>query len=182
MSNQNQEQTNAARLQKRSQFSTPNRPGRARKIAFLGLALAAVGAGAYFLGGSANGQATSAKPIVATPGPASVRIPLAELGSGKARFFDFKAAGDKTVRFFVLKSSDGVYRAALDACDVCYQGRKGYSQDGDDMVCRKCGRHFPSVKVNDVTGGCNPIGVPRTIADGHLVVAASDLEAGKMYF
>jgi uncharacterized membrane protein len=50
------------------------------------------------------------------------------------------------------------------------------------MVCRKCGRHFHSAKINEVSGGCNPVPLTRAVADGHLVIAASDLEAGKSYF
>jgi uncharacterized membrane protein len=65
---------------------------------------------------------------------------------------------------------------------VCWEAKKGYVQDGDDMVCRKCGRHFHSAKINEVSGGCNPVPLTRSVADGHLVIAASDLEAGKSYF
>jgi hypothetical protein len=46
-----------------------------------------------------------------------------------------------------MKSADGVIRAAYDACDVCYRERKGYHQEGDDMVCNNCGRHFPSTSI-----------------------------------
>jgi len=182
MSNQSRVHPNATRDRKRAQFLGSSRLGGTRKKVLLGLILAAVVAGGYFLGGNANGQATSAKPIAASPGPASIRIPIAEIDSGKAKFFDYKTAGGKAVRFFVMKSSDGVYRAALDTCDVCYQAKKGYSQSGDEMVCRKCGRQFPSAKINEVTGGCNPVGIPRTITGGHIVIAANDLEAGTSFF
>lgn len=182
MSNPSRVHPDATRDRKRAQFLGSGRPGGARKKILLGLVLAAVVAGGYFLRGNANGQATSAKPIAASPGPASVRIPIAEIDSGKAKFFDHKIAGDKVVRFFVMKSSDGVYRAALDTCDVCYAAKKGYFQSGDEMVCRKCSRRFPSAKINEVSGGCNPVGIPRTIADGHVVIAANDLEAGKSFF
>jgi len=111
-----------------------------------------------------------------------VLIPISDVSNGKARFFDYTASDKRSVRFFVIKSSDGVYRAALDACDVCYAAKQGYYQDGDDMICKKCGRQFPSPLVNEVTGGCNPIGVPRTVDGDNLVIKASDLDTGKSYF
>lgn len=182
MSKPKQAITESSRDRKRAEFSNSARAGSSRKKVLLGLLLSAFGVGGYLAVNNLNGQDNQAKAIRAAPGPAAVRIPLAELDGGKAKFFDYKTADNKQVRFFAMKSSDGVYRAALDACDVCWQAKKGYTQDGDDMVCRKCGRHFHSAKINEVTGGCNPIGLNRTVADGHLVIAASDLETGRTFF
>ena len=47
--------------------------------------------------------------------------PVALLEDGKARHFQLETAEGITVRYFVLKSSDGVFRAAFDACDVCWR-------------------------------------------------------------
>jgi uncharacterized membrane protein len=178
----NPEIPDSLREQKRAEFSGPERASSGRKKILLGLLVATLGVGGYFVAGNLNGQATRAKPISAAPGPTAVKIPLAELDGGKAKYFDYKTSDSKKIRFFAMKSSDGVYRAALDACNECWEAKKGYTQEGDDMVCRKCGRHFQSAKINEVTGGCNPVSLPRTVADGHLVIAASDLEAGKSYF
>jgi hypothetical protein len=111
-----------------------------------------------------------------------IRIPLSDIETGKARFFDFTSSDNRSVRFFAIKSSDGVYRAALDACDVCYAAKKGYYQDGDNMICKKCSRQFPSALVNEVSGGCNPIGLARTIDGDTLVIKASELESRRSYF
>jgi uncharacterized membrane protein len=111
-----------------------------------------------------------------------VVIPISDVSNGKAKFFDYTASNKTTVRFFVIKSSDGVYRAALDACDVCYAAKKGYYQEADNMICKKCGRQFPSALVNEVTGGCNPIGVPRTVDGDNLVIKASELESRSSFF
>lgn len=182
MSKHKQESSNSAREQKRAEFSDSGRQNPSRKRLLLGLIVTVLVVGGYFAAGNLNGQAGQAKPISAVPGPSAVKIPLAELEGGKAKFFDYKTAENRNVRFFAMKSSDGVYRAALDSCDVCWEAKKGYVQDGDDMVCRKCGRHFHSAKINEVSGGCNPVPLTRSVADGHLVIAASDLEAGKSYF
>lgn len=168
---------------KRAQFAEET--GGAKKkntvkiIALVALALA--GLAAYFVtasGGRAAGV-TSAGPLKAEGG--RVSIPTSEL-NGKARFYEYKTASGKTVSFFAVRSSDGVYRAALNACDVCFAGKQGYRQEGEEMVCNKCGMHFPSSKINEVRGGCNPIGLERKV-DGDLVrIDARGLEAGANYF
>jgi len=110
-----------------------------------------------------------------------VSLPVSELG-GKARFYEYKTASGKTVRFFAMRSSDGVYRAALDACDVCFAAKKGYRQEGDDMVCNNCGNHFHSAQINEVKGGCNPVGLERKVDGGRLGLSAKELEDGASYF
>jgi uncharacterized membrane protein len=118
----------------------------------------------------------------ADPGGQEIRIPLSELSAGTAKFFDYKLAGNQIARFFVIRSSDGVYRAALDACDVCFRAKMGYRQQGDYMICNKCGLKFDSTMINEVSGGCNPVGLPRTIEGDHLVIKASELERRNLYF
>lgn len=110
-----------------------------------------------------------------------VKIPLKSLDSGKSLFLA-SAAGGRELRYFALKSSDGQYRAAFDACDVCFRANRGYRQEGDLMVCNQCGQSFPSLKVNEIRGGCNPAPLTRQVAGGYLVIKKSDLAAGKDYF
>lgn len=106
-----------------------------------------------------------------------VSIPVGEAGDGKAHFYEYKG-----VNFFLLRSSDGVIRAAFDACDVCYAERKGYRQEGDAMVCNNCGQVFPSVKINEVSGGCNPAPIGRQSDGKSIYLKASDIEQGRVYF
>jgi uncharacterized membrane protein len=122
----------------------------------------------------------AAAPAVATA--AEVVYPVTTFFDGKARFFGYKTASGKNVRYFVIKSSDSVIRAAFDACDVCWESGKGYKQEGDFMVCRNCGRRFQSTKVNVVTGGCNPSALNRTIKDGKVIISAQALSEGARLF
>jgi uncharacterized membrane protein len=109
--------------------------------------------------------------------------PLSLFDDGKARHFQYAdAAGNVTVGYFILKSTDGVVRAAFDACDVCWRAGKGYYQEGSTMVCRNCGRRFESVMVNEVQGGCNPAPLNRTIQGDQVVIRVDDLEKGRIYF
>ena len=182
---------------KRAQFAQ-EAEGRSNKKTVKILVLAAVAlaaVGAYLMAGAGGERATpvaagGGKPAVSAAGAGGgapeaagedVSIPVSEL-SGKARFYEYKTASGKTVRFFAMKSSDGVYRAALDACDVCFAAKKGYSQEGEDLVCNQCGMHFPSAKVNEAKGGCNPVGLERKVDGGRLTLSAKELEAGASYF
>ncbi|GAB6127052.1 Fe-S-containing protein [Humidesulfovibrio idahonensis] len=111
----------------------------------------------------------------------AVKIPVADVSDGKAHFYNFKTGG-KNVQFFVIKSKDGQLRTALNACDVCFPAKKGYTQQGDYMVCNNCGQKFHSSRVMDVKGGCNPSPLARTIDGKNVVIREADLAAGVKYF
>lgn len=110
-----------------------------------------------------------------------VRLPLATFDDGKAHYYTYMHNG-RPVEFLILKSADGVVRAAFNACDVCYPFKKGYHQEGDEVVCNNCGRRFPSNQINVVQGGCNPSPLNRTVDGADLVIQASDIAAGLKYF
>jgi uncharacterized membrane protein len=111
-----------------------------------------------------------------------VALPVADFADGQARFYRYAAAGGREVRFFVMRSADGVVRAAFDTCDVCYRERKGYNQDGDTMVCNNCSQRFHSTNINELRGGCNPAPLDRRVEDGRVVITAAALNAGSWYF
>ena len=171
------------REEKRAQFAEGGGAQKKNTVKILALVAALLLGVAGYLAVGGGGGAASA------PGAAGalraegegVSIPVSELGT-QARFYDYQTASGKTVRFFAMRSSDGVYRAALDACDVCFAGKQGYSQDGDDMVCNKCGNRFHSAQINEVRGGCNPVGLERKVAGDQLRISARELEAGASYF
>lgn len=169
-----------SRNRKREQFAQPASAGLRPKYVIgttAGLCLV------LFLFIAFGGSTKSSGAVLVKPGSdGKVRIPLAEVSDGSARFYEYRAADGKTLRFFVIKSSDGVYRAAADACDVCFRSKMGYHQEGDDMVCNKCGRHFASKDVNVITGSCNPDGIPRAVEGGNLLIAAADLNTRSVMF
>jgi uncharacterized membrane protein len=111
-----------------------------------------------------------------------ISFDLATFDDGKPKHYSYDAPSGKRVKFFVLKSSDGVVRAAFDACDVCYQSKKGYRQEGDFMVCNNCGQRFASTRINEIRGGCNPAPLERTVAGDKLVIAVADILPGTRYF
>lgn len=114
--------------------------------------------------------------------PTQVTYPEKTFANGKAHFFTYKTDDGVTIRYFIMKSSDGLIRAAFDACDVCWPENKGYSQQGDVMVCNNCGRRFPSVRINEVRGGCNPAPLNRKVENGIVIIQLADVLQGKRYF
>lgn len=177
------------RERKKAEFSEPSRRKSKSTVTLIAVLLLLVGAGIYLVINASSENPTSTPVATNTPQNAAsgspeagdIRISLADLSS-TAKFFDYRLSDNKPIRFFVIKSSDGVYRAALDACDTCYHAKKGYHQEGDEMICNNCGLHFHSSQINEVHGGCNPVGLPRTIEDNQLVIRTSELESRGGYF
>lgn len=174
------------RDRKRAQFVTEEAPKPNRAAGWVGGIVAVallIGGGVWYWGSSSSGDTRTAASVVATPtrtgiaaGAATLRIPLADLASGQAKFFEHRPATGQPVRFFAVKSSDGTNRVALDACEICFAGGKGYQQAGEEMVCQKCGRSFPIEAIDEGTDGCHPLTLPRTIEGTDLVVQAKDVE------
>ncbi len=140
-----------------------------------------IGGGIYY----ATYDRTESSPVAASFSAeniaSQVSLPASLFEDGKARHFEH-VAGEFKIKYFVLKSSDGIIRAAFDACDVCWPAGKGYYQEGDYMVCRNCGRKFASVLVNEVKGGCNPAPLNRSVKNGKVIIEAKDILEGRQYF
>ena len=112
-----------------------------------------------------------------------VKIPLSEI-SGTAKFYDYDSNG-VNIKYFAVKASDGSIKTAFDACDVCYRSRKGYRQEGNDMVCNNCGNHYAISGLgtkNLKGGGCWPGYLPSKIDGDYLIVGEKDLESGRYRF
>lgn len=149
---------------------------------FAGLAILVLLAGGGFWHFHAKTSSNSLDPTTPTPVAGDVvSMPAAAFDDGKARYFEHQH-GNITIRYFVVKSADGVLRAAFDACDVCWPAGKGYGQDGGFMVCRNCGQRFHSTQVNEVKGGCNPAPLERRMENGMLLIRVSDILEGIPYF
>lgn len=173
----------AARSDRRAQF-TDTTPPRRRTISPI-----LAGAGLLFLslvvlivGRSSGGGTTPVAFTDAAPAGADVVLAASTFDDGQAHFYRYATSSGREVRFFVMKSSDGVVRSAFDSCDVCYRERKGYRQSGDSMICNNCGQSFPSTRINVQQGGCNPAPLDRVITNGQVVLSAAALERGASYF
>jgi uncharacterized membrane protein len=158
--------------------------GRSRKhIIAAAIVFTLAAAGSIYFFSQKGTEASPVAQITAAKASASeVSYPVALFDDGQAHFFEYKTTEGMNIRYFILKSSDGVIRAAFDACDVCWPAGKGYYEDGDYMVCRNCGSRFASVRVNEVKGGCNPAPLRRAMVNDKLVISVDDILGGKPYF
>jgi len=140
----------------------------------------------YLMFGGTTGNVVSAEMI--DEGDA-IKIPVDGI-TGTAQFFDYDG-----IEFFVVRAKDGSVKTAFDACDVCYRSKKGYRQEGEDMVCNNCGNHYRISGLgteNLKGGGCWPgylalnghdPGEPDAIIEGdYMVIDKSALESGRYRF
>lgn len=112
-----------------------------------------------------------------------VKIPLSEI-SDTAKFYDYNSNG-VNIWYFVVKASDGSIKTAFDACDVCYRSRKGYRQEGNDMICNNCGLSFKTDDLgtkNKNPGGCWPGYLPNRIENNNVIIKKNDLNSGRFRF
>lgn len=155
-----------------------------RRFATFGIAMLALFASTVYFAIAWTPSAGSA-PLPAAellaPGQ-DAQLPVSLFDDGRAHFYSYTTSIGREIRLFVMRSSDGVIRAAFDACDVCYRERKGYYQADDTMVCVNCGRRFQSTNINVISGGCNPAPIQRTVEGNRVVLKASDLDLGAVYF
>lgn len=76
-------------------------------------------------------------------------------------------------------------KTAFNACDVCYGSKKGYRQEGEDMVCNNCGNHYRISGLGTANlkgGGCWPGYLESSTEGEYLVIAKSSLEGGRYRF
>jgi uncharacterized membrane protein len=112
----------------------------------------------------------------------SIVIPLSEVKDGNAHFYTYRKSG-KRINFFVRTDANGTVSSYFDACFTCYKPRKGYRQEGSDLICNECSMKFGLAEEKwSEKGGCNPIHLKSTITDNSLVIETAVIEKGAKLF
>jgi len=111
-----------------------------------------------------------------------IRIPLSGIDT-TATFYSYDSSG-VTVRYFTVKDAQGTVHVAFDACDVCYEAKKGYKQVGTEMQCLNCGKQFAitSIGTENTAGGCWPSYLTMKLEGNNVVIQKADLEAKTFMF
>jgi len=107
-------------------------------------------------------------------------ISESDVSDGNIHYFNYysEQAG-KNIYFFVIKASDETYRAAANACEVCFEAKKGFTQQGNNIRCDNCGVTYSKDQIAKEKGGCNPgpIDANTKVVNGNLEINTSDVEA-----
>jgi len=110
-----------------------------------------------------------------------VAVNVSSLKSGQSKHYQYQE-GKTLIRFFVVRDNQGTVRAALDACEECWKADKGYTLEGQAMLCVNCGRKFALSSIGFARGGCNPHPVVFRMDGENLTVATQELSTGSRYF
>ena len=163
---------------KREQFNEKPSSGKKWLVPLAVLVLVVAAVAGWFVFGQKD---LGGHKMVKADQDGKLRFAEAAFADGKAKFYRFEG-NSGPIDFFLVRSQDGVIRTAFDTCDVCYRERKGYRQEGNDMVCNNCDQHFRTDLVNVVKGGCNPAPLKREKVGETIVIATIDIERGMGYF
>jgi uncharacterized membrane protein len=100
-----------------------------------------------------------------------------------SNFYQYDANG-VSIRFFAVKDYNENIHLALDACDLCYSEKKGYSQQDALMVCNNCQNTFliQQIGTENIQGGCWPSYIPITLKPGNIHIKINDLLSKKYMF
>jgi len=103
-----------------------------------------------------------------------VVIAAKDLAEGELRRYQADVNGVK-VRFLLYRKPDGKVATVFDACQIC--GGAGFYKGAQGVICKNCAAPLNSQSVGQ-PGGCNPIPLHSTAADGDsVVISITDLAA-----
>jgi high-affinity iron transporter len=107
-----------------------------------------------------------------------VTVPTAQVNDDKLHRYGVHVedgkGGSVEVRFLLYRKPDGNIVSVADACQIC--GPVGFYVGSEGIVCKMCASPLNPASMGQ-RGGCNPIPLTSTNANGKIVIAASDLRA-----
>jgi len=112
----------------------------------------------------------------------NILLPISSL-TNNAGFYSVKLKKNN-VRFFAILDLQNKVHIAFDACDVCYEARKGYKVINNSAICNNCGNRYSLnlIGKDNINGGCWPSYLPFKEVNNNLVIKISDLEAKRFLF
>jgi len=107
-----------------------------------------------------------------------VTIAANDLDQNSVNHYNTQLPSGKTIYYFVVKDKNGIFRAAANACQVCFDARLGFYQQDDFMVCKACGNKYPLEKIATEKGSCNPgpINPNLKVINNQIIINQSELE------
>jgi uncharacterized membrane protein len=109
-------------------------------------------------------------------------IALSDVSDKKAHFYSYRASG-RHINFFIRTDEKGAVSSYYDACFTCYKHKKGYRQEGSDLICNECSMKFGLYAVKwEEKDGCNPIYLKSTVEGNNLIIETAVIEKGAKLF
>ena len=107
-----------------------------------------------------------------------VTVPASEINDDKLHRFgvhvDDGQGHSPEVRFLLYKKPDGNIVSVADACQIC--GPVGFYIGSQGITCKMCASPLNPASMGQ-PGGCNPIPLKSSQANGQVVITAADLKA-----
>ena len=107
-------------------------------------------------------------------------IDTRSMGDSSPEFFSI-ALDKKRVNFFIVKVG-GLVEAYLDACENCYQFRKGYRVEGSYVICRHCGSTYPLDSLRTGLGTCHPMPLEGEQDGGKYYISLKEIKKAESFF
>jgi uncharacterized membrane protein len=125
-------------------------------------------------------QSLGTPPVAVSAQNGNIVIDGSQMDGGKLNTYSFKLQDGTTVRFLVIRKQAENFGVGLDACQNC--GAAGYYQDGDQIICKKCGSAINATSIG-FKGGCNPIPLAfQNAGNGSIVIPVSELQKAEGIF
>ncbi len=157
--------------------------GNRRWLAVLAVILLATVAGGYsFISKEEPAVTASGQMFDFIPTTGVVSYQLSEFESGIPRFYQHKAGAGVIVRYFLVKTGENEYHAALDTCASCWQSGQGHRFEGDELVCPTCHKRFAITEMDSHSDACAPLALTSSVAGDSISVNIPELLAGAKYF
>lgn len=102
-----------------------------------------------------------------------VCVSFEQVEDGHLHRFGYRTKSGTEIRFIVIKKpNSSAYGIGLDACDIC--GETGYYEKDGQVVCKLCDVVM-NINTIGFKGGCNPIAIDYSIANGKIRVPVAGL-------
>lgn len=116
-----------------------------------------------------------------------VKQPKSAVSQTYKRFYytyNLSSTQYKVIEYILVQASNGDIKSVFNACDVCYNYHKGYSQNGTKLVCNNCANTFQidGLGGSGTGGTCNPGYLPHSLDGDSVVINVADLVKGAYFF
>lgn len=113
-----------------------------------------------------------------------VVVPVQELDKNSMHFFHVLLPSGITVYLILVRDNQGIFRAAANACQLCFPAGDGFHLEGDLVICNVCGNPYPLEKIGTEKGDCNPVPISPNleVSDGNIQFTLQDLNKIAPYF